>query len=366
MQRSQLYSHTARCLPWPLTNHWLIPLIQVPHPSYYSSSPPWWLTSQPAVYPSSWGSRMLFASCIQSYTYSSSPFPLQMYFEIALHADQGWIFKNVSLVSSSSGSFPPRSPSDFSIWFLNQGGYPIPWICPVHTAQDTEPSSLPRTCLVYLQPTKVLPLQTCSPLRLFPGVYFTPGPELFRSFWMGALPLCYLLTRTPGIIWEVLSPTVFLSDPTSVFPYTELLKTPPDHGFLYCMAIQKKPFTVKILHVTHILQDHEWNKLQNSLTLLPSWCRKPAFHTLPLRVPFSPCTIQPELTKKIGCSLTQDFFEHSPHFVVGKSTARSCHIENWFWLSEAFEEFCLKCPHFGSLAVCPYLQCTWLLHPFRI
>lgn len=137
MQRSQLYSHTARCLPWPLTNHWLIPLIQVLHPSYYSSSPPWWLTSQPAVYPSSWGSRMLFASCIQSYTYSSCSFPLPKYFEIALHADQGWIFKNVSLVSSSSGSFPPRSPSDFSIWFLNRGGYPIPWICPVHTAQDT-------------------------------------------------------------------------------------------------------------------------------------------------------------------------------------------------------------------------------------
>lgn len=129
MEGSQLNSHTARCLPWPVTNHWLILLIQVPEPSYHSTSSPWWLTSQPADHSSPWGSRVPFASCIQSCTYSSSPFPLPKYFEIVPHADQGWMLKNFSLVGSSSGSFLPRSPSDFSVWFLSRGGYPIPWIC---------------------------------------------------------------------------------------------------------------------------------------------------------------------------------------------------------------------------------------------
>lgn len=90
-------------------------------------------------------------------------------------------------------------PSVSDLWI--EEGTPFPGSAPVNTAQDTEPSSLPCRSLAYLQPTKVLPLQTCPPLRLFPGLYFTPGPEFFRPLWMAAPPLSYLLTtRTSNMV----------------------------------------------------------------------------------------------------------------------------------------------------------------------
>lgn len=89
------------------------------------------------------------------------------------------------------------SVSDFWI----EEGTQFPGSAPVNTAQDTV--SHPHCHVhawLYLQPTKALPLQTCPPLRLFSGVYFTPDPELFRSLRMAALLLSYFLTRTPNLV----------------------------------------------------------------------------------------------------------------------------------------------------------------------
>lgn len=187
--------------------------------------------------------------------------------------------------------------------FWTEEGTQFPGSAPVHTAQDTVSHPHCHAHAGLPAATKLLPLQTCSLPRLFPGVISPQaqtclGPSEWQPcpwaiYWPGPQIWCHL--------GSVIANRFFGHIPLLFYPTYSYWKLHPDHGFPYCLSIQKTPFTVKILCVTHILQDHEWNKLQNSLTLLPSWGRKPAFYMLPL------CPIQPELKKKIGCRLTKDF-----------------------------------------------------------
>lgn len=111
--------------------------------------------------------------------------------------------------------------------FWAEEGTQFPGSAPVHTAQDTvsHPHCHARAWLTCSH--QGAPSADLLPTQAVPWGYFTP--DLFRSLWMAALPLSYLLTRTLNLVsfGKCYCQQFFWSHPTSVLPYIQLLKTPP-------------------------------------------------------------------------------------------------------------------------------------------